>query len=399
MMYVFLLMLLATLNMPAVLAQTSETQTEDQKIEQLRVENENLKKKVEIEKLRKENEELKKTLELETLQNENVQLKKQQPVTPTDEAVKQDQKQKIRPDFSNDNRETLLDANFIAERGRVILITGAERSKSSAEVQYLTRPSYTYKESELSASAGFEIGLFKKTSFGAELSYILTNEAQYHYGVASTRNGQTDIGKDKSFYDPVFSFKHQLLSQESSPVYFDVELEYSPKLMKSENASTTKKGSPGKGGSAIGMGGRFTKKTHFITSYIQGRYFYVTNTKSKNLEDGSQTATDWRDGLLAGIGLQKFLTQSTALELGLNYFWDNAYTISDDNSELHMGPSKGTEIIFQFSGYSQSKNALIGLRQSFVARNEHDVLLEDNVYLNVADGKESNTLLFVEIYL
>ena len=49
----WMILLLATLNIPSVWSQTIETQTEDQRIEQLRTENENLKKKLEIEKLRK----------------------------------------------------------------------------------------------------------------------------------------------------------------------------------------------------------------------------------------------------------------------------------------------------------------------------------------------------------
>ena len=315
---------------------------------------------------------------------------------PGEIAVKKDQK--IKPDFSNDNSETPLDSNFIPERGNALFIGGVERSKTEGELQYMARPLWTVKALTYDASASFEIGIFKKTSIGAELSYILMDESQYHYGVASTRNGQNETYKDKGFYDPVFSIKHRLLDQEFSSIYFDLELQYSPKVMKAEQSSTTKKGSPGKGGQAISLGGRFTKKTHFITAYLQGDYRYATNRRIKDLDDSSLIASDWRDELLAGCGLQKLLTQSVAIEIGFNYFWDNAYTISTETTESLIGRSKGTEVLFQALAYSQSKRMMIGVRQTFITTNEHDKI-QNNVSFNYVDDQQSKTLIFAEFYL
>ena len=57
----------------------------------------------------------------------------------------------------------------------------------------------------------------------------------------------------------------------------------------------------------------------------------------------------------------KLLTQSVAVDIGFNYFWDNAYTISTETTESLIGVQKVQKF---FSAAYYKVRMMIGVRQT-----------------------------------
>lgn len=371
------------------------SQESDQEMERLRVENENLKRQLEMDKLRQENEQLKKAIEFKDLKQENENLKKQTGVIETQAAEKP--ATKILPDFSDDNSEIVMDHHFMVEKGKFLLSAGLGKSTSETSQEYRSQAVARTKESEYDAGLDIKYGIVKGTQIEATVVHALSDEAQIQYGVASTKNGTTTTYKSDGIYDPVFTLKHRLLTQEFTSLYCDLQLGYSPKMAPAKNASTTTRGTMGRGGQAFLASAEVTKKTHALTTFLNSEYIYRTNEHRKDMSDGSRESREWTSQALIGAGIQKILTPSASFQIEAQYFWNSNAHVSGNSGEYWLGKSSGTKISLEILGYSQSKNMEIGVSQSFTSTNEHDVVYPGNT-INIAEDTDSETALTFSIY-
>lgn len=258
----------------------------------------------------------------------------------------------------------LADLLLIPAKGQILSQFTYINTNVSQNVSF-SNSVYNFKETDKDSDLGFSLlyGVSDKLSFGVDLKYGLSKDANIDYASSSATDYSTTA---KGLYDPALNLMANLFGNPNSNFMGNIKLSVSPNVIDAKTATKNNDGTLGKGGTDVTFG--IDIGTPLKTSQLAILLSYTMRSdRAKKDADGNyETNYSGGNSLNATVAGQIFLTSGvTGL---LFYSFENVDSTEIKGKALNSSYLNYTEKDGRFSAstfgaglsYELTKNNLIG---------------------------------------
>ncbi|MFH0974219.1 MAG: outer membrane beta-barrel protein [Spirochaetota bacterium] len=233
--------------------------------------------------------------------------------------------------FGEENKpasRNILDLMYFPTAGTVFIMPSFTYTNTSAKTDEGTKIKGESQSSEL--EVGY--GLTNQIALSLAGSYYFNDYTKYNF-----TDDTSDKYKYKGFTDPEIKIAYRPFENN---IICDFYLTYSPKLIKSKDATSDKKGTEGRGGHEIDGGIQIGKKIGNSQFMGEVSYAYFTERKTEDAEDNSTTKTKGGDVIYASLEYQYNVLKDLAFNIGFSYGYvmEEKSKNNSDNSSIKSNP-------------------------------------------------------------
>lgn len=268
--------------------------------------------------------------------------------------------------FDNEqgHEQYLADLLLIPAKGQTLFQFTYDYTNISQNASF-SNSIYNFKETDKGSDLGFSLlyGVSDKLSFGVDLKYGLSKDANIDYASSSATDYSTTA---KGLYDPAFNLKGNLFDNPNSNFMGNIKLSVSPNIMDAKTATKNSDGTLGKGGTDASVGLEMGTPLKASQLAILLSYTMRSDRTKKDADGNYKNNYSGGNSLGAAVAGQVFLT--TGVTGLLFYSFENVDSIEIKGTALNASYLNYTEKDGRYSAntfgaglsYEINQNNLIG---------------------------------------